>query len=138
MRPARFIPKQRPLHHRPRKLQHVFQLPRKSKTRIRPLAAIAKIHILKAFEQFHNLLVGQFQPLVIADHGRVLSRRLTQLAPQPERIFRPFILHQPPVDLRLPRHLRSVSAVPFRCRQVLGILQRIRSGFEPSVNATNQ
>ena len=89
---ARLVAQLRAKHNGARQFEHVFQLPCEGEARIRPLAPVGKVHLLIAVQQLHNLLVSFLQPLVVANHGRMLGHRRAQFPPKLEWIFRPFVL----------------------------------------------
>src|SRR4051794_588167 len=138
MRAARFVALQRALHDYPRELQHVIELAGEGETGVGPLALVAEVDVVVTLQQFDDLLVGQLQPLVVADHGGVLGHDLAQFAPQLKGILRTLAAHQALVDFGLARDFGRVAAIAFCGRNVLRILERNGAGGESAEDATDQ
>src|ERR1035437_2390242 len=111
-------------------LQHVIELAGEGEAGVGPLAAVREVHVPVAVEQFDDLLVGLFDPLVVTDDGDVLCHGLAQLAPQLEGVFRPFVIEQLAVALGLAGKFGRVAAVAFGGGQVLGVFESVGAGDE--------
>ena len=85
VRAARFVSHARALRDHARQLQHVVKLAGEDHAGVRPLRAVAQVHLAEAFEQLHQLRVGLLQVLVVADDGAILGHQLTQFLPQTGR-----------------------------------------------------
>ena len=88
MRAPRFIAHARTLRNYSRQLQHVVKLAGEHDGRVGPLRPVAQVHMLKAFQQFHQLGVGFLKMLVVTDYRAILGHQLAEFLPDLEWILR--------------------------------------------------
>src|SRR5581483_9736360 len=100
----------------------------------------AEIDVVEALQQFHQLNVGLLQVFVIADHSAVARHQLTQLTPDPERVFRSTGGHEASVKFLLPLFLRIkyMAAHAVSGFAVLGIKNSLRAGHKSAVDTGDQ